>query len=145
LTGFLIDTNVVSELRKGERADPGVRGWFSKVDAAEIWLSVLVVGEIRRGIESIRKRDPKSAATLERWLVTLVKSHVRRILPVDAAIAELWGRLDASGRVPVVDGLLAATAILHDLTLVTRNVKDVAKTNVSVLNPFAKLPIGGGG
>ena len=137
MKGFLLDTNVLSELRKGERADANVRRWFGSVDENSLFLSVLVTGEIRHGIEAIRKRDVRAAWALEGWLETLVKAHSDRVLPVDAAIADEWGRLDARGSLPVVDGLLAATARVHDLTLVTRNVKDVARTGMDVLDPFA--------
>jgi toxin FitB len=135
--GFLIDTNVLSELRKGARADVNVRRWFEGIDEDSIFLSVLVTGEIRRGIEAIRKRDPRAAATLERWLDNVMEAHSERVLPVDAATADEWGRLDARGSLPVVDGLLAATARVRDLTLVTRNVKDVVRTGVDVLDPFS--------
>jgi predicted nucleic acid-binding protein len=135
--GFLLDTNVLSELRKGARADANVRRWLENVDENLLFLSVLVTGEIRRGIEAIRQRDLRAAAALERWLDTLVQAHSDRVLPVDAATADEWGRLDARGSLPVVDGLLAATARVHDLTLVTRNVKDVARTGINVLDPFA--------
>jgi toxin FitB len=134
--GFLIDTNVLSELRKGARADLNVRRWFEGMDENSIFLSVLVTGEIRRGIESIRKRDPRAALALERWLDNVMEAHSERVLPVDASTADEWGRLDARGSLPVVDGLLAATARVHDLTLVTRNVKDVVRTGVDVLDPF---------
>jgi predicted nucleic acid-binding protein len=137
VTGFLVDTNVLSELRKGARADANVRRWFEGVDENAIFLSVLVTGEIRRGIEAIRKRDSRAASTLERWLDNLLRAHSDRVLPVDAATADEWGRLDAHGSLPVVDGLLAATARVHSLTLVTRNVKDVARTGVNILDPFA--------
>ena len=137
MKGFLIDTNVLSELRKGARADVNVRRWFEGIDEDSIFLSVLVTGEIRRGIEAIRKRDPRAAATLERWLDNVMEAHSERVLPVDAATADEWGRLDARGSLPVVDGLLAATARVHDLTLVTRNVKDVVRTGVDVLDPFS--------
>jgi len=137
MKGFLIDTNVLSELRKGARADVNVRRWFEGIDEDSILLSVLVTGEIRRGIEAIRKRDPRAAATLERWLDNVMEAHSERVLPVDAATADEWGRLDARGSLPVVDGLLAATARVRDLTLVTRNVKDVVRTGVDVLDPFS--------
>ena len=137
MKGFLIDTNVLSELRKGARADVNVRRWFEGVDEDSIFLSVLVTGEIRRGIEAIRKRDPRAASTLERWLDNMIEAHSERVLPVDAATAGAWGRLDARGSLPVVDGLLAATALVRDLTLVTRNVKDVVRTGVDVLDPFS--------
>jgi len=135
--GFLIDTNVLSELRKGARANVNVRRWFEGIDETSIYLSVLVTGEIRRGIEAIRKRDPRAAVTLERWLDNMMEAHSERVLPVDAATADAWGRLDARGSLPVVDGLLAATALVRDLTLVTRNVKDVVRTGVDVLDPFS--------
>jgi predicted nucleic acid-binding protein len=135
--GFLIDTNVLSELRKGARADVNVRRWFEGIDENSIFLSVLVTGEIRRGIEAIRKRDPRAASTLERWLDNMMEAHSERVLPVDAATADEWGRLDARGSLPVVDGLLAATALVRGLTLVTRNVKDVVRTGVDVLDPFS--------
>jgi predicted nucleic acid-binding protein len=135
--GFLIDTNVLSELRKGARADVNVRRWFEGIDETSIYLSVLVTGEIRRGIEAIRKRDPRAASTLERWLDNMMEAHSERVLPVDAATADAWGRLDARGSLPVVDGLLAATALVRDLTLVTRNLKDVVRTGVDVLDPFS--------
>ena len=136
MKGFLIDTNVLSELRKGARADVNVRRWFERIDEDAIFLSVLVTGEIRRGIESIRKRDPRAATALERWLDNVMEAHSERVLPVNAATADEWGRLDARGSLPVVDGLLAATARVHDLTLVTRNVKDVIRTGVDTLDPF---------
>jgi predicted nucleic acid-binding protein len=135
--GFLLDTNILSELRKGVRADVNVRRWFERVDEDAIFLSVLVAGEIRRGIESIRKRDPRAATALERWLDNVMQAHSERVLPVDAATADEWGKLDARGSLPVVDGLMAATARVHDLVLVTRNVKDVVRTGVEVLDPFA--------
>jgi predicted nucleic acid-binding protein len=134
--GFLLDTNVLSELRKGARADANVRRWFESVDESLLFLSVLVTGEIRRGIEAMRRRDVRAATALERWLDSLVQAHSDRVLPVDAATTDEWGRLDAQGSLPVVDGLLAATARVHDLTLVTRNVKDVIRTGIDVLDPF---------
>jgi len=96
----------------------------------------LVIGEIRRGIETIRRRDVRSAEALDRWLAAILRTHAGRILPVDAAVAEEWGRLDARGRFPAIDGLLAATALVHDLTFVTRNVADVSRAGVALLNPF---------
>ncbi len=137
MKGFLLDTNVLSELRKGARAHAGVRRWFDGVDENSLFLSVLVTGEIRRGIEAFRTRDVRAATAIDRWLDTLVQAHSDRVLPVDAAIADEWGRLDAQGSLPVVDGLLAATARVHDLTLVTRNMKDVARAGIDVLDPFA--------
>ena len=134
---YLLDTNVISELRKGERADANVTAWFADVADEEIFLSVLTIGEIRRGIESVRRRDPDSAAALDRWLALLSEAHSDRILPLDRAITEEWGRMNVSDPLPVVDGLLAATARILDLTLVTRNIADVKSTGVELLDPFA--------
>lgn len=133
---YLLDTNVISELRKGERADPNVTAWFADLADEEIFLSVLTIGEIRRGIESVRRRDPDSAAALDRWLALLSEAHADRILPVDRAIAEEWGRMNIPDPLPVVDGLLAATARVLGLTLVTRNVADVKDTGVELVDPF---------
>ncbi len=134
---YLLDTNVISELRKGRRCDPGVAAWFAGIAADEIYLSALTIGEIRKGIESIRLRDSRSAAALETWLEELVTDQEDRILAIDRTVAEEWGRLAVPDPLPVVDGLLAATARVHRLTLATRNVKDVERTGVTCLNPFA--------
>lgn len=134
---YLVDTNVISELRKGRRCDPGVASWFAEASSEEIYLSVLTVGEIRKGIENIRRRDERTAEALETWLGELVATHSERILSIDEGIAEQWGRLNVPDPLPVLDSLLAATASVHGLTLVTRNVKDVERTGVACLNPFS--------
>lgn len=134
---YLLDTNVISELRKGDRADNRVRAWFAGLAEEEIFLSVLTIGEIRRGIESVRRRDPDSAAALDSWLSRLGESHRNRIVPVDHAMAGEWGRMNVPDRLPVVDGLLAATAKVLGLTFVTRNVADVMSTGVELFDPFA--------
>lgn len=134
---YLLDTNVVSELRKGDRADPNLTTWFADLAEEEIFLSALTIGEIRRGVESVRRRDPDSAVALDGWLARLSEAHGERIVAVDRAIAEEWGRMSASDPLPVVDGLLAATARVLGLTLVTRNIADVERTGVELLDPFA--------
>lgn len=134
---WLLDTNIVSELRKGERADPRLRAWFTASDEEALFTSVLVIGEIRRGIESLRRRDVPSALALEHWLAALTDGFADRILPVDRNVAEEWGRLNVPDPVPTVDGLLAATARVHGLTLVTRNTRDVTRTGVPLLDPTA--------
>jgi toxin FitB len=136
VTGFLLDTNVVSELRKRDRANEGVLHWFGDRSHIELWLSVLVIGELRRGVESIRRRDPAAGQLIGTWLDSVTTDYADRILPVTQVVAERWGALSVPDPMPVVDGLLAATAIEHDLTLVTRNVSDVARTEVKVVNPF---------
>lgn len=133
---YLLDTNVISELRKGERANAAVSAWFEGLADEEIFISVLTVGEIRRGIESIRRRDPDSAAALDGWLARVVEAHRDRIIQIDRAIAEEWARLNVPDPLPVVDGLLAATAKVADLTLATRNVADIEGTGVAIFNPF---------
>ena len=132
----LLDTNVVSELRKGAAANANVLEWFASVGEEEIHLSVLVVGELRRGVERLRERDPRRAGALETWLRRVVREQGERILPVDLRVAEQWGRLSASRSASVIDTLMAATAQVFDLVLVTRNVKDVAWTGVAYLDPF---------
>ena len=135
---YLLDSHVVSELRKRERADAGVRQWFDEVDDTELFLSVLTVGEIRRGIDSIHRRDRTRALSLNRWFRALVTEYEGRLLPVDQKVAEEWGRMNAVRTLPAVDSLLAATAHVHGLTFVTRNTRDVAQTGVPCLNPFAR-------
>lgn len=133
---YLLDTNVISELRKGQRCNVNVAAWFATVPDQALYLSVLVIGEIRRGIERIRLRDVQAATTLEAWLTQVVMQHDDRIIPVTQGVAEEWGRLNATRPLPTVDSLLAATAKVHGLTLVTRNVTDIAGTGVAYLNPF---------
>jgi predicted nucleic acid-binding protein len=134
---YLLDTNVISELRKGDRAKSSVASWFAGVADEEIFLSVLTIGEIRRGVESVRRRDPDSAAVLDRWLARLSKVHRERIVPVDHPIAEEWGRMSVPDPLPAVDGVLAATARILGLTLVTRNTADVEGTGIELFDPFA--------
>ena len=124
---WLLDTNVLSELRKGPRGAPGVRRWFKAHSGEEHFTSVLVLGEIRRGVESKRRRDPEGAAALDAWASRLETDFASRILPIDAMVADRCGRLNVPDPLPAVDGLLAATALVHDLGVVTRNVRDFAR------------------
>jgi toxin FitB len=132
---FLLDTNVISEARK-RAPDPNVRAWLASVPEADLYVSVLVVGEIRQGIERLRRRDPAQAAPYETWLSALLHGFADRLVPVTADVCEEWGRLNVPDPLPVVDGLMAATAKLRDWTFVTRNVADLARTEVRLLNPF---------
>lgn len=132
---YLLDTNIVSE-RQRLRPDPGVMDWLRSTPGRHLYLSVLVVGELRRGVESLRLRDPARALAPLSWLNDLVASFNDRILPVTVSVAEEWGRLGVPDRLPTVDSLIAATARVHDLTVVTRNVKDFERAGVPVLNPF---------
>ena len=133
---YLIDTNIISEVRKGRRCDPNVASWYEKIDDASLYLSVLVIGEIRKGIERMRPKDTVQGDAIENWLVAVDKAFGERILPIDRAVANEWGRLNASRTLPVIDGLLAATAKIHRMTLVTRNTAEIADLDVHILNPF---------
>lgn len=137
MSRFLLDTNVVSELRKSDRADSHVRAWFDDHREDEFWLSVLVVAELRRGVELIHRRDVPAASTLMAWLESTIAGYEDRILPITLEIGQRWALLSVPDPVPVIDGLMAATALEHDLTLVTRNVDDVNRTGAAVVNPFA--------
>ncbi len=133
---WLVDTNVISEVRKGARCNRDVAAWWQGVEDHDLFLSVLTLGEIRKGVESVRGRDPVKAVALATWLGDVVNAFGTRILGVDGAVAETWGRMSAIRSVPVVDGLLAATAFVHGLVLVTRNTADVEGLGVRLLNPF---------
>lgn len=133
---YLLDTNVLSEVRKGTRSHPAVLRWFQAQHVADVFTSVLVIGELRNGIERLRRSAPAQAWNLERWLETLLTRFADRMLTVDRTIAEEWGRISAHNPLPALDALLAATAIVHDMTLVTRDAKVLASCGVRVLNPF---------
>lgn len=133
---YLLDTNVLSELRKGRRAHPGVRAWAASTAGERHFISVLSLGEIRKGIEILRRKSPDQCAAFERWIGRLVQDYDQDILPVCPSVAERWGRLNAARSLPVVDGLLAATALEYRLKVVTRNTVDFTGTGVEVVNPF---------
>lgn len=133
---YLIDTNIISEVRKGARCDRHVSAWYASIADEDIFLSTLVLGEIRKGVELSRPRDASKAAALERWLREVEAALDGRVLGIDNAVSDQWGRMSAIRPVPVIDGLLAATALTNGLTLVTRNDRDVAGLGVTVLNPF---------
>jgi predicted nucleic acid-binding protein len=133
---YLLDTCAISELRKPQ-VNAGVASWMSGIEPDEAFLSVVTLGEIRRGIELSRSKDPKAAGTLERWLLGLESHYGERILPVTAAVADRWGRISPGQPLPVSDGLIAATGLEHKLTVVTRNVSDLQRSGVSTLNPFS--------
>jgi toxin FitB len=136
---FLLDTNVVSEARR-PAGNSNVRAWLASVPDAELYVSVLVIGEVRQGIERLRRRDPAGVAVFDAWLSTLPHDYDDRIVPVTVEVAEEWGRLNVPDPLPVIDGLMAATAKVRGWTLVTRNVSDLARTDVRLLNPFDPRP-----
>jgi len=133
---YLIDTNIISEVRKGKRCDPHVAAWYASIADEELFLSPLVLGEIGKGIELARPRNPDKAAALERWLRQVEAAFDGRVLGIDNAVSDQWGRMNAIRSIPVIDGLLAATAVTNGLTLVTRNDRDIAGVGAMVLNPF---------
>ncbi len=133
---YLIETNIIAEVRKGRLCDPQVAEWYRQVRDEELFLSVLVIGEIRQGIERLKPRNARRARTLEQWLEELMQSFGERVLPVDERVAQNWGRLNAQDTFPVIDSLLAATAEAHGLILVTRNLKDIERSGVRCMNPF---------
>jgi len=137
MAGFLLDTNVLSEIRKGpERAQQEVWEWWLGMEGQELFLSVMTLGEIRKGIDRLRAKDVPQARVLERWLEDVKHTFHERLIEVNVKIAECWGQLQAVRSMPEVDALLAATVLEHDLTLVTRNEADFAGLGIRVLNPF---------
>lgn len=133
---YLIDTNIIFEVRKGARCDAQVSAWYASIADEDLFLSTLVLGEIRKGVELARSRDTAKAAALEHWLWEVEAAFDGRVLGVDNAVSDQWGRMSAIRPVPTIDGLLAATAVTNGLTLVTRNDRDVAGLGATVLNPF---------
>jgi len=140
VTGFLLDTNVVSDLRK-PRPNRGLVAWIDASDENKLFLSVITMGEIRVGIET--QTNQKKRSDLETWLVSsLMVRFEGRILPFDLGVAERWGRIEGrarsgSGKLPIVDSFIAATALHHDLTLVTNNESDFARTGAAIVNPWS--------
>ena len=134
---FLLDTNVISEIRKRERAHPNVVNWVAQTPVKDIGTSVVVLAEIRRGIELKCRNDPGQAEGFDRWFAQMRTRLADRVLPIDEPIAEAWALLSVPDPLSLIDGLLAATAKVHGLTLVTRNIADVARTGVAMLDPFS--------
>ena len=137
---YLVDTNVISEIRKRSKANAGVRTFFANAerDDSAVFLSVITIGELRRGVDLIRHRgDTRQANLLEKWLVEMLRYYQDHVLDVDEDVAQLWGRLRVPHPENVLDKLIAATALVHDLTVVTRNHRDFANTGIPVLNPFS--------
>ena len=134
--GWLVDTNVISELRRRD-PDANVRAWFAQRPATELYLSVLTLGEIRKGVEALA--DSGRRTVLNQWLEReLPVFFAARLLPIDVAVAHQWGQLlaEAGRSLPAIDSLLAATALHHNLVLVTRNLKDFSGLPVQILNPW---------
>jgi toxin FitB len=136
---YLVDTDVISEARKAGRGNAGVRAFFSQVSAegTELYLSVVTIGELRQGVERIRHRgDQSQAQRLEQWLQRVTSAYADRILPIDEETAHVWGRLRVPNPENPLDKQIAATALIHDLVVISRNVAHYAPTGVRVKNPF---------
>jgi len=134
-SGYLLDTSVIAETRK-IRADGGVMAFLSATDAAGLFLSVLTLGELRKGVEGKRRADPVAADQLGAWVDGIETTFADRVLTVDARAARRWGELSAGRSLPVIDTLIAATAIAHGLTLVSRNTRDLESTGVPLVDPW---------
>jgi toxin FitB len=136
---FLVNTNVISEARKGRRADEGMRDFWAAAarDDTPLFLAAVTIGELRRGVELIRHRgDQPQALRLEQWLAEVLQAYGDRVLDLDGDAAQIWGRLRVPNPDNAIDKQIAAIALLHDLTVVTRNIDDVACSGVRLLNPF---------
>jgi toxin FitB len=137
---YLVDTDVISEARKGQKANAGVRGFFrgAAKDDSQLYVSAVTIGELRQGVEAVRHRgDTSQASILERWLARVTNNYAESILPFDTEIAEIWGRLRVPHPEHPLDKQISATALMYDLTVVTRNTAHFEPTGVRLLNPFA--------
>ena len=133
---YLIDTNVFSEIQRGAVCNERVRSWWESCKPQDLFLSVLVLGEVQRGIIKLERKDPRSAREYQRWLNSGLQLFAGRILSIDIRIASFGGKITSGRSLPVIDSLLAATALCNNMVLVTRNVHDVRDTGVQFLNPF---------
>jgi predicted nucleic acid-binding protein len=134
---FLLDTNVLSELRKGALCNARVSRWARSTIAHRHYISVLSLGEIRKGIEILRRKAPHQCQAFERWITCLETDYAQDILQISPGVADRWGRLMAGRTLPVIDSLIAATALEYGLTVATRNTGDFEGTGASVVDPFA--------
>lgn len=136
----LVDTNVVSELKRGRNANPRVAEWFSKLPTELVFTSVIVLGEVRRGIELIARRDKPQAEGLERWYASIRERLANRVLAVDEPIVTLWSRISVPNPLPAFDGLIAATALVHGMTVATRDARSYRRVGVDVFDPWVDAP-----
>jgi hypothetical protein len=136
---YLVDTDVISEARKGQQGNAGVQAFFSRAsqEGADLYLSAVTIGELRQGVERIRYRGDRSQAQrLEQWLLRVTSAYADRILPLDEETAQVWGRLRVPNPENPLDKQIAATALIHDLVVISRNVAHYGPTGVRVMNPF---------
>ena len=137
---FLVDTNVVSELKRGRNAAAAVTAWFAAVPAEQIFTSVVVLGELRRGIELLSRRDKTQGEMLERWYAAMRQQLGNRVLQVDEPVMMTWSRISVPDPLPAYDGLIAATALVHRMTVVTRNTADFRRVGVTTVDPWTDKP-----
>ncbi len=135
---FLIDTNVISELKKGHKAAPHVTVWFTALLPENIFTSVIVLGEIRRGIELVARRDKPQAEIFEQWYLLVRQRLGDRVLLIDEGVMTIWAKISAPNMLPAYDGLIAATALAHDLVIATRNTRDFRRAGARVVNPWER-------
>jgi toxin FitB len=137
----LVDTNVISELKRRKDPAANVVAWFAAMPGEQIFTSVVVLGEIRRGIELMARRDKPQAASLERWYVSMREKLADRVLDVDEAVMTAWSKISVPNPLPAYDGLIAATALIHGMTIATRNTVDYRRVGISIIDPWtAKIP-----
>jgi len=134
---FLLDTNVVSETRR-KKPDTGVLAWLSSVPQEDLFVSAMTVGEFSKGVAKLRRTDASTADQLEHWLVGIEILFADRVIAIDAEIAREWGEISSGRSLPVIDSLLAATARVGNMVMVTRNIRDFASLHVTTINPWAK-------
>jgi predicted nucleic acid-binding protein len=132
----LVDTNVISELKRGRGAAPRVVAWFAAMSPEGIFTSVIVLGEIRRGIGLVTRRDKPQAEALEQWYALVRERLGNRVLAVDEPVMAVWARISVPDMLPAYDGLIAATALVHGLTIATRNTEDFRRAGAQVVNPW---------
>jgi predicted nucleic acid-binding protein len=133
----LVDTSVVSELKRGRHAHPRVVAWFSNVPSERVFTSVIVLGEVRRGIELVARRDKRQAELLQRWYASIREHLANRVLAVDEPIMTIWSKISVPHMLPAYDGLIVATALAHSMTVVTRTALDYQRAGVDVLDPWS--------
>lgn len=133
---YLVDTNVISEVRKGNRGNSRVISWWNSIQTSQIYLSVLTLGELQRGVLALRQKNKTQAQHLENWIVGLNRNFASRLVSIDKDAAMIWARISGLRTFPLIDSLMAASAISRKMTFVTRNTGDIKDCGVLYLNPF---------
>jgi len=134
----LVDTNVLSEVQRGRNAAPNVVAWFAQIPRDQVFTSVVVLGEIRRGIELLARRDKAQAAVFERWYAAMRDRFEDRVLVVDERVMTIWSRISVPNMLPAYDGLIAATALAHGMTVATRDMTDSRRAGIDAINRWSE-------